>query len=109
MSWLSFHHIKLKWFGYKIGIQINKTLLVIDKINYATQLVNICIAHEYDLDNWLRNPLNNFALKNCLFGATNIVKIRHKGKYINSTYGIAFDRWDLANISHEFARNVANF
>ena len=28
----------------------------------------------YDLDAWPRNPTNNFKFKNCLFGATNIVK-----------------------------------
>lgn len=28
----------------------------------------------YDLDNWSRNPLNKFTLKNCLFGGTIIVK-----------------------------------
>ena len=28
----------------------------------------------YDLDNWSRNPLNKFTLKNCLFGDAIIVK-----------------------------------
>ena len=45
----------------------------------------------YALDNWPRNPLNNFTLKNCLFGATNIVKNNGKSKYVYSGYGIAFD------------------
>ena len=41
--------------------------------NYASKIVNVYIA--YDLDAWPRNPTNNFSFKNCLFGATNVVKI----------------------------------
>ena len=32
----------------------------------------------YDLDNWSKNSLKNFALKNCLFGRTNTVKNNDK-------------------------------
>ena len=32
----------------------------------------------YDLDAWPRNPTNNFKFKNCLFGATHIVKTGDK-------------------------------
>ena len=32
----------------------------------------------YDLDNWSKNPLKNFTLKNCLFGGTNTVKNNDK-------------------------------
>ena len=42
----------------------------------------------YDLDAWLRNSTNNFKFKNCLFGATNIVKISDKEKYVYSGYAI---------------------
>ena len=45
----------------------------------------------YDLDNCSKLPLRNFILRNCLFGATNIVKNSDKSKYVYSGYGIAFD------------------
>ena len=37
-----------------------------------TKTVNAYIFH--DLDNWPKILLRNVTLKNCLFGATNIVK-----------------------------------
>ena len=35
--------------------------------------------------------LRNFTIKNCLFGATNVVKNNDKDKWAYSGYGIAFD------------------
>ena len=43
-----------------------------------------------DLDNWSKILLRNFTLKNCLFGATNIVKSSDKSKKVYSGYEIAF-------------------
>ena len=40
--------------------------------NYATKIVNAYIV--YELETWPKAPLNNFKFKNCLSGATNIVK-----------------------------------
>ena len=59
-----------KLFEYKIGIKFNSTPSVVEQNNYTTKIVNAYIV--YELDNWPRNPLNNFTLKNCLFGTTNI-------------------------------------
>ena len=61
-----------KWFGYKIEIQFNKTALVVEQNNYEANIVNAYIV--YDLYYWPRNPPNNFVLKDCLFGTTNLVK-----------------------------------
>ena len=58
-------------------------------IIYATKIENVFIV--YDLNNWPINLLNNFMLKNCLFGANNIVKNSDKNKYAYSGYVIAFD------------------
>ena len=63
----------------------------------------------YDLDNWSKIPLRNFTLKNCLFGATNIVKISDKSKYEYSGYGIAFDGLGSWSFGNGFARNVVIF
>ena len=52
-----------------------------------------------------RNRTNNFKFKNCLFGATNIVKNSDKEKYVHSGYGIKLDStgsWSFNNCS---ARN----
>ena len=47
-----------------MGVQCNNTSLV--------AIVNVYIF--YYLSNWTNILLKNFTLKNCLFGATNIVK-----------------------------------
>ena len=62
----------MKLSEYRIGIKFDKDPLAIEQNNYLTKIVSVYIV--YDLDAWPRNPTNNFNLKNCLFGATNIVK-----------------------------------
>ena len=62
----------IKYFGYKIGIQFNRTPLVVEQNNYRTKTVNTYII--YDLDHWSRSTFRNFTWNNCLFSATNIVK-----------------------------------
>ena len=55
----------------------------------------------YDLDAWPRNPTNNFKFKNCLFGATHIVKNGDKPKSVYNGYGITFDiagSWSFGNV-----------
>ena len=99
------HNIKL--FGYKIGIQFNKSVLVVEN-NYATTIVHVYIV--YDLDNWSRNTLNNFILKNRLFAATIIVKSSDKNKYyVYSGYGKAFDGAGLSSFGNDVARDVVIF
>ena len=56
------HNTKLS--VYKIGIQFNKSVLVVEQNNYVTKIANAYIV--YDLDGWPKIPLNNFKLKNCL-------------------------------------------
>ena len=81
------HSIKLS--DCKIGIIFDKDPLAIEQNNYLSKIVNTSIV--YDLDTWPRNPTNNFKLKDCLFGATNIVKNSDKEKYVYNRYGITFD------------------
>ena len=57
---------------YKIGIRFDKDLLTVEQNNYLTEIVNVYIV--YYLNCWPRNPNNNSEFKNCLFGATGIVK-----------------------------------
>ena len=53
-------------------IKFDKDPLPVEQNNFAIKLINAYIV--YDLDAWPNNPLNNFELKNCLFGATNTAK-----------------------------------
>ena len=76
----------VKYFGIKIEIQFN-TPLVAEQKNYSSENVYTV----YDLDNWPNNPLRNFTLKNCLFGAFNIGKNNDKEKYVYSGHGISFN------------------
>ena len=54
------------------------------------KIVNVYIV--YDLDAWPRNHTNNFKFKNCLFGATSVVKNTDKEKYVYRGYRITFDK-----------------
>ena len=70
------HSIKLS--RHKVGIKFDKDPLVIEQNNYTTKKVNVSIV--FDLDTWPKILRNNFKLKNCLFGATTIVKNSDKEK-----------------------------
>ena len=70
-----------------MGIKFDKVPLSVQQNNYASTIVYIV----YDLDAWPKNPTNNFKFKNCLFGATSVVKNRDKEKYMYSGYRITFD------------------
>ena len=72
-----------------------------------TKIVNVYIV--YDLDAWPRNPTNNFKFKNCLLGATNIVKNSDKEKYVSSGYGKTFDSAGSWSYDNDFATNVISF
>ena len=76
-----------------MGIKFDKDPLAVEQSNCTAKIVNVYIA--YDLDALPRNPTNNFNLKNCLFGATSIVKYSDKEKYMYSCYGITFDSADI--------------
>ena len=70
-----------------MGIKFDKVPLSVQQNNYASTIAYIV----YDLDAWPKNPTNNFKFKNCLFGATSVVKNRDKEKYVYSGYRITFD------------------
>ena len=90
-----------------MGIKFDKDPLPVEQNNYLTKIVNVYIV--YDLDAWLRNPTNNFKFKNCLFGATNIVKNSDKEKYVYSGYGITFDSGGSWSFDNGTASNVIIF
>ena len=61
-----------------MGIKFEKDTLAVERNNYLTKMVNVYTT--YDLDGWPRNSTSNFKCKNCLPGATNIVKNSGKEK-----------------------------
>ena len=99
------HSIKLS--EYRIGTKFDKDLLAIEQNNYLTKIVNVYIV--CDLDAWPRNPTNNFKFKNCLFGATYVIKNSNKEKYVYSGYGITYHSAGSWSFDNGFARNVIIF
>ena len=64
--------LRIKRFGCKVGIKSDKDPLAVEQTNYVTKILNAYIV--YDLHAWPTVPFDNLKLKNCFFGATNIVK-----------------------------------
>ena len=75
--------------GHKMELRFSNGVLAVMQNNCKTTIANVYIV--YELDTWPRYVLNNFSIKKCLFGATNIVKNSDKYKYVYTGYGIAFD------------------
>ena len=68
------------------------------------KIVNVYIVYEfYD---WPKVPLKNLTLKNCLFGATNIVKNSDKDKWVFTRYKIAFDGEDWWSFGNGITKNL---
>lgn len=72
------HSIKL--FENKAGMTFDGDPLVVGQNNYATKIVSAYIV--FELNGWLKVPLNNFKLKKCLLGATIIVQNSDKEKWL---------------------------
>ena len=58
------------------------------------------VVNAYIVYPWPKIPLNNFKLRNCLFGATDVGKNCEKEKWVHSNFEIEFDKarsWDFGN------------
>ena len=97
----------VKMFEYRMGIKFDKDPLAVQQNNYLTKIVKVYSV--YNLDVYPKDPTNNFKLKNCLFGATNIVKNSDKEKYVYRGYGITFDSAGFWSFNNGTARNVISF
>ena len=85
-------------------IKFDKDALAVEQNKYLTKCVNVYIG--YDINDWSKNPIDNFKFKNCLFGAANIVKNSDKEKYLYSGSGITFDSAGFWSFDNDTARNV---
>ena len=85
-----------------MGIRFDKDPLAVEQNKVTWPKLRMFIF--YDLAAWPKIPLKNFTLKNCLFGATNIVKNNEKDKWVYSDYGIAVDGGDWWNFGNGTAR-----
>ena len=90
-----------------IEIKFDKDSLAVEQNNYLTKIVNIYIV--YDVDAWPRTRTSNFEFKNCLFGATNIVKNSDKEKHVYRGYRITFGSAGSWSFDNDFVRNVIIF
>ena len=88
-------------------IKFDKDPLPVEQNNFAIKLINAYIV--YDLDAWPNNPLNNFELKNCLFGATNTAKKSGQEKLVCNGQGLAFDRAGSWNFGNDFNWKIVIF
>ena len=61
-----------------MGIEFEKDPLTLEQSNYLTKVVNVYIV--YDLEAWPKVLLDNFKLKNYLFGTTRVAKSSIKEK-----------------------------
>ena len=84
--------------------KFDKDPLAAEQNKCATRTVNVYILYEFDTCSEV--PLNNFKLKNCLFGATNIVKNSDKEKWLYRGYGVTFDGAGSWNFGNDCAKNV---
>ena len=82
-----FHSIKFS--GYRIKIQFNNSVLVVQKYNCAAKNVYAYIV--CDKDDCPKIPLYNVKLKNYLFSVVYIRKNSHKSNYVYTVCGITFD------------------
>ena len=74
---------------------------------YSNFILNLYIV--YELNNWPRNPTNNFTLKNCLCGTVKLTKNKNKSKFTCNGERIAFDGKGYWSFDNDYDRNVAIF
>ena len=78
--------VALSTIAFLHNIKLSEYMNTIQQEHFSCrtkQLHKIVSAYiVYNEDNWPKIPLNNFKLKNCLCGATSIVKNSNKSMYI---------------------------
>ena len=78
------HGIKLS--EYRTGIKFDKDTFAVEQNNRLTKVLNVYTVYEFKA--WPKNPIKNFKFKNCLFGATSVVKNRDKEKWVYGGHSV---------------------
>ena len=102
----AFSHSK-KLSGYRMRIKFDKNPLAVEQNNYTTKIAIFYIV--YDSDSWPKNLTDSLKFKNCLFGATNMIKNSDKEKDVYSGYGITFDSVGSRSFDNDTAINILTF
>ena len=97
----------IKFSKYRMRTKFDKDPLAVEQINYLTKIVNVYIVYELNASS--KNPGNNFKFKNCLFGATNIVKNSDKEKCVYGGYGKTFNSATFWSFDNDTTINVIRF
>ena len=71
---------------------------------YSDLILNLYIV--YGFNDWLRNHINTFTLKSCLFGTVKLTRNADKSKFNYNGPGIAFDAKGVWSYGNDFARNA---
>ena len=87
-------------------LQVNNSVLVQKSSSSLSSNFILSFYMVYELTNWPRNPINNFALAYCLFATVKLTTNADKSKFTYNGRGIAFDREGLWSFGNDFARNV---
>ena len=87
--------------------KFDKDPLAVEQNNYLTKIVNVYVV--YELNVWPKHPGNNFKFKNCLFGATNIVKNIDKEKFVYGGYGLTFNSATFWSFDNDTTINLIRF
>ena len=74
---------------------------------YSNFILNLYII--YELNYWPRYHINNFPLKNCLFGTVKLVRNTVESIFTYNGLGIVFDGKCSWSFGNDFARNVVIF
>ena len=93
----------------RVILKFNNSVLVQKSSSslYSSFILNLYIV--YELNNWPRNPTNNFLLRNCLFGTVKLVRNAAKIKFTENCPGTAFDGEASWSFDNDFARNALIF
>ena len=70
----------------------------------ATFILSLYIV--YELNTWLPNPANSFALKNCLFDTVKLTRNANKSNLTDNSGRITFDGEGFWSFGNDSTRNV---
>ena len=93
----------------RVNLKSSNSFLVQKRFSSLYSNVILYLYIVYELNTWPSNRVNNFTLKNCLFGTVILERNAMKNKFTHNGWGIAFDVEGSWGFGNEFVRNVVIF